>query len=675
MDPLALLRAVMTTAAAIVMGSGFLLWYVRDVLGKPGSTRWRARVMTMILVAAALGVVGTAGLVVGTAGAAAGAPSIFAVGAESVGLLVFQTWSGKVLLAAFACSVAALVAAAAAWLLRGRPRVSDTIGLVAADIAGLGLAVIAFASHPTSLEPEWLGLGLSILHRIALGLWLGGLPALVLLVGTGKGTIAGETAHVAYPILERFSRIAIAAMAVLLVTGTILAWMIVGNFASLIGTFYGLTLVAKLAALAAVLYIARGLRRHLLPKLAAEPSAAVLAKYATRVRIESGFALLIVLLASVMGNIAPPEHEDIFWLLPFRFSFRATWDLPWVPLMFIGGTALALAGGALTVLALRSSSRPEGLRPRYGLALGGFTILAGGALALPAISVQAFPGTFLTPNVDFAVESISQGIGKYEENCIVCHGIGGRGDGPIGSILAVKPADLTAPHAARHTAGDMFWWLTHGIPNSNMPPFDETLSVEDRWDVINFLQAFTLGYQGRLISAQVLPDRPWLGPPDLSVTDETGEALRLRDYRRQSALLLVIAQGPRGRARVEQLIAARNQLAKLGAKIVLVAPGPDGESLRKLAEGKILLVDKDTDAAAETFGLFMRSLTNAKTESVRVPEQDAEFLIDRSGYLRARWLPWEDRDITGWNDRDTLERQLTLLRQEPDWPPPKDHDH
>jgi putative copper export protein/mono/diheme cytochrome c family protein len=673
MDLLAFLRAVMTIAAAIVMGSGFLLWYVREGLGKPSAIRWRGRVMSLMLISAALGVVGTLGVVVGTAGAAAGASGFLAVEPSSVWLLVSQTWSGKILLAAVLCSVATLVAAAAAWLLRGRVGISEVVSLVAADVAGIGLAVIAFASHPTSLEPEWLGLGLAILHRIALGLWLGGLPALVLLVGTG--TASGETQHVAYPILERFSRIAIAAMAVLLVTGTILAWFIVGNFASLIGTFYGLTLVAKLVALAAVLFIAHGLRKQLLPKLAAEPSETVLTEYAKRVKIELGFALLIVLLASVMGNIAPPEHEDIFWLLPFRFSFRATWDLPWVPAMFLGGTALALVGVALLVLALRASSRPANLQPRYGIALGGFTVLAGAALALPAISVQAFPGTFLTPNVDFAVESIAHGLGEFEDNCTPCHGAGGRGDGLAGFGLPIPPADLTAPHAARHTAGDMFWWLTHGIPGSTMPAFGDSMSVEDRWDVINFLQAFSLGYQGRLLSARVLPNKPWLDPPDLSVTDETGEALRLRDYRRQSALLVVIAMGPQGRARVEQLLAARNRLAKLGTKIVLVAPGADGDSLRALAEGKILVVDKDTDSAAATFGLFARSLTNAKVATARVPEQNAEFLIDRSGYLRARWLPAEDQGAGRWDDLDLLQSQLAILAQEPDWPPPKDHDH
>lgn len=673
MDPLALLRAIMTTAGAVVMGSGFLLWYVKEGLGKSGGVRWRGQVVTMILVAAAIGVVATAGVAVGTAGTAAAAANIFAVELGTVGVFLSQTWSGKVMLVVLASAVLTLVAAVLAWMLRARPRVCEVLTLVAADLAGLGLAAIAFASHPTSLEPEWAGLGLSILHRIALGLWLGGLPALVLLIGTG--TVPGETRHIATFILARFSRIAIAAMAVLLVTGTILTWYIVGNFASLIGTIYGLTLVAKLVALAGVLYIAHGLREHLLPALAAEPTGAALASYGTRVKIETGLALLIVVLASFMANRAPPEHEDIFWLLPFRFSFRATWDLPWTPTLFVVGTIVTLVGVALLVLAWRSPARLAKLQPRQGMALGGFTVVAGAALALPAISVQAYPGTYLTPNVDFAVESIAHGLEKFEDNCTLCHGAGGRGDGPAGFGLPVPPADLTAPHAAIHTAGDMYWWLTYGIPGSIMPSFADSMNVEDRWDVINFLQAFSLGYQGRILGTRIVPDKPWLGPPDLSITDESGEALRLRDYRRQNGILLAIVRGPESRARVEQLIAARDRLARLGTKIVLVAPGPEGEPLRQLAAGKILVVDKDTESAAAGFGLFTRSLTNAKHETARAPELSAEFLVDRSGYLRARWLPSEDKGPDAWSDLDALERQVTLLAKEPLRSPPKDHDH
>lgn len=44
-----------------------------------------------------------------------------------------------------------------------------------------------------------------------------------------------------------------------------------------------------------------------------------------------------------------------------------------------------------------------------------------------------------------------------------------------------------------------------------------------------------------------------------------------------------------------------------------------------------------------------------------IPEH-MEFLIDRNGYLRARWIP--DVDRTGWAEIDVLIRQISLLNNE-----------
>ena len=35
------------------------------------------------------------------------------------------------------------------------------------------------------------------------------------------------------------------------------------------------------------------------------------------------------------------------------------------------------------------------------------------------------------------------GANEYRESCLNCHGVGGRGDGPMAQFLTVKPADLT----------------------------------------------------------------------------------------------------------------------------------------------------------------------------------------------------------------------------------------
>ena len=71
-DPFAIVRAVATLAAAIVLGSGVLVWYTRDALAPAGGSVWRRRVVLSVLVAAFAGVVATWLGVVGAAAAAAG---------------------------------------------------------------------------------------------------------------------------------------------------------------------------------------------------------------------------------------------------------------------------------------------------------------------------------------------------------------------------------------------------------------------------------------------------------------------------------------------------------------------------------------------------------------------------------------------------------------------------
>jgi putative copper resistance protein D len=39
-----------------------------------------------------------------------------------------------------------------------------------------------------------------------------------------------------------------------------------------------------------------------------------------------------------------------------------------------------------------------------------------------------------------------------------------------------------------------------------------------------------------------------------------------------------------------------------------------------------------------------------------------EFLIDRNGYMRARWIPSVDQ--SGWSDIATLSQQIGLLNRE-----------
>lgn len=675
LDPFAIFRALATLGAAVVVGTSTLLWYSRDALVPAGGAIWRHRAVLAVFVASLVGVAGTLISVAGSAAAAAGI-GVFSIDASVVITFLTKTGVGQITMIEIVCAVAACVPAAIAWTSVKNPALSDKALLCAAFIAGVGLIIYPFNSHPVTLEQLILGVLSSIAHRLALAVWLGGLPALILLIGLGP--VAEDSRQLAAVVLRRFSRLATAAMVVILASGALLTWFLVRNFPSLIGTQYGYLLIVKLALLAGVLAIAQGLQRKLLPMLELKPADSIIKSYASRVKFETVLAILIVLVASDMAGLAPPEHENIYWPLPFRFSLAATWPVPWVPTRVSGGAVLILAGLVTVVFRFAPALKPAWFRlgANASLAAAAMTIVAGGALAFPAISVQAYPDTYLTTDIPFAAPSIAAGLKHYEDNCTPCHGTSGHGDGPLAADMPInqKPADLSAPHTALHTAGDLYWWITHGIAGTPMPGFEDALTYDDRWDIINFLGAFAVGYQARTIEPRVFPGQYWLGPPDFLVTDESGNAKLLSDYQLKSGFLVVLLSCTeenigQEKARLEQLLGAKERLAAQGTKITLVAPGAACEPLRKLATGNILIADRDTADVAASLGLYTRSFHNRKMDVVRVPAVHAEFLIDRSGYIRARWLPDEDDK---WSDLSFVETQISLLAREPPHPPPPD---
>src|SRR5258706_537506 len=179
-------------------------------------------------------------------------------------------------------------------------------------------------------------------------------------------------------------------------------------------------------------------------------------------------------------------------------------------LLAITGTTLAVTHvGNVAGIAMRAWRLPLAM---VALALLG----AGAGLALPPLAIDAYPTTYLRPSVPYQAGAITVGAALYQANCAGCHGPRGAGDGPDGRGLPRSPADLRAPHTAQHTAGDLFWWISHGIAGSGMPGFDSRLGEEQRWELINFLRALSAGYGARGMGPAIGRDRRWLLAPDFT---------------------------------------------------------------------------------------------------------------------------------------------------------------
>ena len=84
--------------------------------------------------------------------------------------------------------------------------------------------------------------------------------------------------------------------------------------------------------------------------------------------------------------------------------------------------------------------------------------------------------------------SLGRGAELFNINCAVCHGVDGKGNGPVAAYLQnKKPADLTSPAVQFLSDGAIFMGITNGMPGA-MPALNENLTVRERWDVVNFIR-------------------------------------------------------------------------------------------------------------------------------------------------------------------------------------------
>ena len=83
--------------------------------------------------------------------------------------------------------------------------------------------------------------------------------------------------------------------------------------------------------------------------------------------------------------------------------------------------------------------------------------------------------------------SLNTGQALYQENCLVCHGREGKGNGPAASSLKNKPANfLDKDHSSIYGPGEKYWIITHGTETTGMPGFPQ-LQPQERWHLVNYI--------------------------------------------------------------------------------------------------------------------------------------------------------------------------------------------
>lgn len=162
------------------------------------------------------------------------------------------------------------------------------------------------------------------------------------------------------------------------------------------------------------------------------------------------------------------------------------------PIQFVSGLFWLLAAIYVIVAALRG----EFLRWMAPIGMVAFGL--GAYFLFISMAVDAYPTTYVDNPVPFTAASVDVGQELYVAHCSVCHGLEAHGDGPLAPYIDPPPEDLRVRHIDVHPDGELFWWFTYGIPGSDMPANETTMTDEERWHVVNFVRSLHRDVPGSL---------------------------------------------------------------------------------------------------------------------------------------------------------------------------------
>lgn len=252
---------------------------------------------------AAMGLLLSAALLVLMAAGMAGTAPI-TVDRETIAMVATAPGVGT----AFVVRTSALILA----LLVAQRAMSTTALTLTAAAGALALASLAWNGHGAMNEgvEGWVHLAADIAHLLAAGIWFGALVALVLLVSRRATT----RAHLilAHQALHGFSSTGTLAVGVLVVSGLISSWVLVGpdNVGNLGTSLYGQLLLAKLLLFGLMLMLAGLNRFRLTPAFAGAlntgDTRGSLRALRRSLAVETLCAIAILGLISWAGILAPP---------------------------------------------------------------------------------------------------------------------------------------------------------------------------------------------------------------------------------------------------------------------------------------------------------------------------------------------------------------------------------
>lgn len=205
--------------------------------------------------------------------------------------------------------------------------------------AGLALTAAlaltsAFTSHSAALSADTLeAVAVDFAHVLAAGLWAGGLIYLALALWQARRLARDSRSWLNLSLIINFSALAAIAVGILLTSGAYLAWKHVGSWTALVGTAYGLALLAKIAVALLAFAIAGANLLYVKPRLYAayeepdsEKAARAIQGFGRLVRAEMVLALLVLLAAGILTDLQRGVDAPLLTDAPGRTVVTQTAD-------------------------------------------------------------------------------------------------------------------------------------------------------------------------------------------------------------------------------------------------------------------------------------------------------------------------------------------------------------
>ncbi len=116
------------------------------------------------------------------------------------------------------------------------------------------------------------------------------------------------------------------------------------------------------------------------------------------------------------------------------------------------------------------------------------------------------------------------GRGIYMQNCSVCHGIQGKGNGPMSLTMEKKPANFTRPFYNNFTDAMWYYRVKEGVPGTRMPRWGLSLGREQMLYLVAFLKTLPQDAQaaGEEIQSIEQVDNPFALDQNYRSVDKLG---------------------------------------------------------------------------------------------------------------------------------------------------------